>query len=214
MPTDSRPLIVAGIDVGGRGKGFHGVSLRNGMYHQKYHSKDVAEIVNWCRYGVKAMVVAIDAPCRWSTDGRARPAERQLMQKGIQCFASPTKRVALNHPSDNYGWMLNGEALFSDLERTHSLCTSIPLSVGQQQCFETFPHAVSCALSKGLVSAKNKRTLRRALLEQAGIDTANLTNIDLVDAALCALTAHYLASGRPCNGYGEPSTGLIIVPKL
>jgi hypothetical protein len=148
------------------------------MYYQKYNSKDVAEIVNWCRYGIKAMVVAVDAPCRWSTDGRARPAERQLMQEGIQCFASPTKRMALNHPRDYYGWMLNGEALFNDMERTHPLCTSIPLSLGQQKCFETFPHAITCALSNGLVPAKKKRTIRRALLDQAGIDTADLSNID------------------------------------
>jgi len=73
--------------------------------------------------------------------------------------------MALNHPRDYYGWMLNGEALFNDLERTYPLCTSIPLSHGQQQCFETFPHAITCAQSNKLVPAKMKRTVRRALLD-------------------------------------------------
>jgi hypothetical protein len=46
--------------------------------------------------------------------------------------------------------------------------------------------------------------MRRALLNQAGIDTVHLTNFDMVDAAICALTAHNLASNKPCKSYGEP----------
>jgi predicted RNase H-like nuclease len=48
---------------------------------------------------------------------------------------------------------------------------------------------------------------------QAGIDPTPLTNIDLIDAALCALVAHQLASGSPCRTYGEAATGLIVVPE-
>lgn len=65
-----------------------------------------------------------------------------------------------------------------------------------------------------LVPAKKKRTIRRALLDQAGINTADLSNIDLVDVAIFALTTHILASGRPCKGYGELATGLIIILNL
>ncbi len=36
--------------------------------------------------------------------------------------------------------------------------------------------------------------------------------IDLVDAALCALAAHYAARGDICQAYGEPETGYIVVP--
>lgn len=212
MHTDKQPLIVAGVDVGSARKGFHAVALCDGKYHHKFQSAEVVEIVKWCRNEVQAQVISIDAPCRWSKDGRARPAERQLMGEGIWCFSSPTRQMAMDHPRNNFGWMLNGEALFQELERTHPLCCSLPISFGQKQCFETFPHATTCALSKGVVSAKKKRTIRRALLDQAGIDQAQLTNIDLVDAAICALTAHSLAMGKPCKSYGEPTTGLIIVP--
>jgi predicted RNase H-like nuclease len=52
------------------------------------------------------------------------------------------------------------------------------------------------------------------LLEEAGIDLSSLTNIDLIDAALCALTAYHAAMGGECVSYGEPNTGLIIVPAL
>jgi predicted RNase H-like nuclease len=51
-------------------------------------------------------------------------------------------------------------------------------------------------------------------LQQAGIDLAPLTNIDLIDAALCALAAHHAASGGDCVIYGEPESGLIIVPSF
>jgi glycyl-tRNA synthetase beta subunit len=37
--------------------------------------------------------------------------------------------------------------------------------------------------------------------------------IDLIDAALCALTAHRVASGAACLAFGEPDTGLIVVPE-
>ena len=212
MPVDPPPLIAVGIDVGGRRKGFHAVSLCGGQYHNRFQSIDAAEIITWCCHQEQAQVIAVDAPCRWSTDGRARPAERELMREGIWCFSSPTRQMAMNHPRNHYGWMLNGEALFQELEKTHPLCRAVPRANGQPQCFETFPHAIACALSAGIVSAKNKRTVRRALLEKAGIVSPSLSNIDFIDAALCALTAHSAASGKPCKSYGEPTTGLIIVP--
>jgi predicted RNase H-like nuclease len=49
-------------------------------------------------------------------------------------------------------------------------------------------------------------------LEGAGIDLSKLTNIDLVDAALCAHVAYLTATGAACVSYGESGTGLIIVP--
>ena len=78
--------------------------------------------------------------------------------------------------------------------------------------FETFPHAITWHLRGGNADASKKRTQRRALLAQAEIDLTELTNIDLVDAALCALTAYLAATGRECIRFDEPDTGLIIVP--
>jgi predicted nuclease with RNAse H fold len=212
MTAKKNPLIVAGIDVGGKRKGFHAVALRNGAFHDKFHSTDAKEIADWCRKTVQARVIGIDAPCRWSLTGRARPAERELIGEGIWCFSTPDLRTAKNHPTNHYGWMLNGAELFRAMEKTHPIRRKSSGDVGLTQCFETFPHAVACGLSGHPVSAKDKRRIRRALLEEAGIDTTELTNIDLVDAALCALTAHFVASWKACKSYGEPKTGLIIVP--
>ncbi len=209
--SDPTSVIAVGIDVGGSRKGFHAVALKDGGYAGVLASCEAQQVVDWCRLVVHASVIAIDAPCRWSTHGHARPCERELMQKGIWCFSSPSHQKAhAPHRTGYYDWMLRGEELYQALETTHPLLSALPLT--GNACFETFPHAITWHLRGGNANARAKRSQRRALLAQAGLDPTPFTNIDLVDAALCALTAHHLASGRPCTGYGDPSTGLIVVP--
>lgn len=201
-----------GIDVGGPRKGFHAVAIAGGDYLGHFATKDVEELVHWCRATVRARVIAVDAPCRWSKNGRARPAERQLMEKRIWCFSTPTRKRALDHPRNHFGWMLRGEALFQALEQTHTLCRKLPVTDGKNICFETFPHAIAWHLSRGRATASRKGEQRKELLKRAGVDTSRLTNIDLVDAALCALVAYLTTAGAALVSYGEPDTGLIIVP--
>lgn len=171
----------------------------------------VRALSDWCLNEMKVQVIAIDAPCRWSTNGRMRASERELMQRGIHCFASPTREQAIRHPSDYYGWMLRGEALYRALEPSHPICTALPVA-GEHCCMETFPHAITWHLRGGEAQARQKRRQRRELLRKAGIDLEQLSNIDLVDAALCALTAHRAASGANCKTYGDPFEGIIVVP--
>jgi predicted nuclease with RNAse H fold len=209
--TTTAPITVVGIDVGGARKGFHAVALRDGVYAGQLRSRDVEELSHWCRSVIGASVIAIDAPCRWSTGGRARPCERELMQQGIFCFATPSREKAEQHPSGYFDWMLRGADLYQALEASHPLLTSLHCP-GQRCCFETFPHAITWHLRNGEAKARQKRPQRTALLTQAGISTAPLSSIDLIDAALCALTAHRVASGAACLAFGEPDTGLIVVP--
>jgi predicted nuclease with RNAse H fold len=207
---------VIGIDVGGARKGFHAVALSAGAYSGQLATTEVQELAHWCRSLIDAQLIAIDAPCRWSTDGRARPCERALNAAGIRCFASPSRTAALSHPSNYYGWMLQGEALYRLLEASHPQLAALP-PTGQPPsapaCFETFPHAITWQLRGGQASAAHKRSQRTELLRQAGINPAPLTSIDHIDAALCALAAHHLASGGPCCAYGEAGSGLIVVPQ-
>ncbi len=204
-------LTTVGIDVGGTRKGFHAVALTGGAYAARLATSDVQALAHWCRSIVQASVIAIDAPCRWSRDGRARPCERELRRQGIICFASPNRQAAAAHPTDYFGWMLRGEALYQALEPSHPLAAALPIG-GQRCCFETFPHAITWHLRGGSAQASQKRTQRRALLQQAGIAMGSLTSIDWIDAGLCALTAHHAASGGACVHYGEPETGWIVVP--
>jgi predicted nuclease with RNAse H fold len=207
---ESAPTVI-GIDVGGSRKGFHAVALTAGAYAAQLATPHERELAHWCRSVIGASLIAIDAPCRWSTDGKARPCELALNAAGIRCFASPSREAALAHPSDYYGWMLQGEALYRELEASHPLLPG--LAPRGAACFETFPHAITWQLRGGQASAAHKRSQRSELLQQAGIDTASLTSIDWIDAALCALSAHHLASGLPCRAYGEPASGLIVVPE-
>lgn len=107
--------------------------------------------------------------------------------------------------------MLAGAELFRRLEMTYPLFTGTRGQADEQVCFETFPHAIECALAGKKISAKNKRTVRRELLERAGINTKTLMNIDTIDAALCALTAHYFTAGA-FDKYGDATEGIIVVP--
>lgn len=209
----SRPPVV-GIDVGGARKGFHAVAFTAGKVSDCLATTEAGELAAWCTDSIGAWVVAVDAPCRWSLDGRARPAEREVMNVGIWCFSTPARHKAKKHRTNHFGWMLNGEKLYRKLETNYTLCSKLPAPRRGKYCFETYPHAITWQLMGGGAVARKKRSQRRKVLEQAGIDTTALTNIDLLDAALCALTADRVANREECESFGEPKTGLIIVPSM
>ncbi len=209
MASLATPLTTIGIDVGGARKGFHAVALTDGAWAGQLRSRDPAALADWCRQ-LGAELIGIDAPCRWSGDGRMRPCEQALLRQGIRCFASPTREQAIAHPTHYFGWMLQGEALYQALEPTHPLCGGLPLR--GPCCFETFPHAITWQLRGGDADASRKRIERRELLEQAGLSLASLTSIDWIDAALCALAAQRIGAGKPCTLFGEADSGLILVP--
>ncbi len=209
--ANSAGITTVGIDVGGERKGFHAVALTRGIHLSHLSTKSVPELARWCRETVRARVIAVDAPCGWSTDGRSRPAERELMNMGVWCFSTPTRETAVGHRTNHFGWMLRGEELFQALVGKYPLCRQLP-AAGRKCCFETFPHAITWHLRGGNAKAAKKRKQRGDLLAQAGISLTELTNIDLVDAALCALAAYHVAIGKTCKSFGEPNTGLIIVP--
>ena len=135
---------VIGIDAGGERKGFHAVALAGGTFAATLASSDPVVIVSWCRH-MKAAVVAVDAPCGWSAGGASRLAERSLAigDKQITCFATPTRTRATR--SNFYKWVFNGERLYRQLAKHYVLFDG--LRRAGPACFETFPHAVVCALA-------------------------------------------------------------------
>lgn len=213
MPESStrKASVVVGIDVGGPTKGFHAVALEGGRYRGQLATGNVDDLVRWSAQEMGAAVIAIDAPCAWSTDGRCRPAERALMGKGIWCFATPTRAMAEAHPKKHFHWMLNGMRLYDALAATHPVRDPREAS-RVRYSFETFPHAITWHLQGGSANARRKRTERRELLQRHGITSPAITNIDTVDAALCAYTAHRAEMGAPLQVFGEEGTGFIVVP--
>ena len=202
-------VTVVGIDVGGRKKGFHGVALRDGAYRERFQSVDAQAMAAWVRR-LGAPAVGVDAPCRFSADGRMRSAERELARGGIPCFATPSQARARAHGF--YAWMLNGMSLYEALSPAYRLldAPSRP-APSERVCFETYPQAVACALAGRRLSGRNKRSERRELLEAAGIAADGLGPLDFVDAALCAVAAHCFVRGR-YEALGEAADGFIVVP--
>lgn len=208
MSASPQSLRVIGIDVGGPSKGFHAVALDGFDIVAHWRGADVARLADWCAEQ-KAVVVAIDAPCRWRGPDRARAAERELAAEGISCYYAPTEQRAREHAF--YQWMLPGADLY------RALAERFPLylggSVTDPVAIETFPQAVACALAGEIVSAKpkEKRTVRRDLLQRAGITLSGNESTDELDALLCALTALGFLLGK-FKAYGDAEGGFIIVP--
>jgi predicted nuclease with RNAse H fold len=201
---------VAGIDIGGDRKGNHLVILRGTEIVCNVHKETPEHMLEKCvEFDVAA--VGIDAPCQWRTGEAGRQAEKALARQRIFSFATPTRELAMASQSGFYRWMFNGERIYN------ALTPHFPLYGGHEKivdkvCFETFPHAITCALLKNEVaSAKQKRTQRRQILEEAGIQTTSLRSIDEIDAALCALTANFLLEGKVV-AHGDESGGFIVVP--
>lgn len=199
--------IVVGVDVGGAKKGFHAVALGTGNGMATMTSSDPASVAAWC-LGLGARAVGVDAPCRWSRTGSARSCERELTATGMTVFSTPGRAVGRRHPF--YGWMLNGAALFRLLIPHYPLFDG-HLPVTGPVCFETFPHAVACALAGRVLSAKRKRIDRPRVLRREGLSSDAFATIDYADAALCALTARQLLKGK-CAWFGEAAEGFILVP--
>ena len=88
--------IVVGVDVGGSKKGFHAVALQDGQYRRRLSTPIAEEVAVWCRR-LTAAVVGIDAPCRWSLTGRARPCERALAAEGLNEGTQRGSGLAITH---------------------------------------------------------------------------------------------------------------------
>jgi predicted nuclease with RNAse H fold len=206
------PRTVAGIDVGGDRKGNHLVILRGTDMVRNLSRTTPEQMLEQCR-AFEVAAVGIDAPCRWGTGAAGRLAEKSLAQQRIFSFATPARELAMSSKSGFYRWMFNGERVY-DVFAAHFPLFSGGEKITGRVCFETFPHAITCAfLGTDVASARQKGPQRRHILEREGIETAPLGSIDDVDAALCALAARYLLEGR-VDTYGDESGGFIVVPKL
>jgi predicted nuclease with RNAse H fold len=196
-----------GIDVGGATRGFHAVALQDGKFVGIMTDTAPEKIVCWC-LKQKAISVGVDAPCKWSCTGKSRLAERELATQGIFCFATPSRDRAIKRSF--YDWVFNGERLYEQLKAHYHLFDG--KETKEKTCFETFPHAVVCALAGEVVPARPKSKVRREALRRKDYDDSNLPNIDFVDAALCAVTANEFLKGN-YQSYGNKEEGYILIPK-
>ncbi len=202
------PKITVGIDVGGIKKGFHAVVNHAGQYHDHFQSTNPDAVVAWA-LSQKPSVIAIDAPSMFSQNGRSRKAERDLVDNGMRCFYTPTRDLAKE--SHFYDWVFNGELIYKKLE--------LPIFMGDKinsPCvIETFPHAIQLSLwarhGQSCPEGSKSSIRRKTLALHAKYETKKLTSIDLIDAALCAVSADYFVNEQ-FSAYGCSEEGFIVIP--
>ena len=149
-------------------------------------------------------VVCIDSPSGWSQSGKSRLAERRLARLGIQAYY--TGEDPGDHPF--YAWIRVGLQIF---ER---LATHYPLHRGGEvtgHAAEIFPHASAALLADSLPATGQKEAFRRGVLRAQSVAEHDLATLDLVDAALAALTGLIALDGHH-SSVGDPAEGVVLLP--
>jgi predicted nuclease with RNAse H fold len=191
-------MIYAGIDVGGRSKGFHAAALDDEkLVGGPRQLPEVDAVLSWLdKIGPK--VIAIDSPKTCAAPGEtSRAGERALMKEicGIRFTPEETKLDA----NPYYEWIVRGRELYAALEqgRGHRGASVI----------EVFPTA------SWTVWAGPRGTKTRARWSSEALEAMNLPGIparrlnqDDRDAVAAALTARLYRQGRS-RAFGE-----IVVP--
>lgn len=185
----------AGVDVGGRRKGFDVALIDAVRLTRLERFSDAGEVAAWLR-AQAPQLVAVDSPRRPAPPGaRSRPDERELAATVCGIRYTPDERtLRAPHRSDYYGWIRNGLDLYAALERAG-------LSV-----IECFPTATWTRLY-GPRGTRPRAAWSRDALASVGLQGMRpQTSQDARDAIGAALTARLHAQGRTVR------CGLIVVP--
>ena len=149
-------------------------------------------------------VVCIDSPAQWSTSGRQREAERALSALGINAMPTPPESAA----TKLHDWMRVGFSIYEKLVPRYPRYRGGPVV---NTAAEYFPHASAVLLSGHIGAFKDKLRFRRAVLAKHGIDLAHIPTLDLVDAALGALTG-LIALANAHSWVGDADEGALLLP--
>ena len=193
-------MTFAGIDVGGRRKGFHAARVDGeAVVAGPEQLPNVEAVMAWLRAGDPPSVIAIDSPMTCAATGeKSRAGERDLMG-ALKCGIYFTPVESKLEGSDFYEWILRGRELYAALEFERSR--------QGWEVIEVFPTA-SWTVWAG---RRGKRTRARwtreglSAFQLEGLPSRRL-NQDDRDAIAAALTARVHSEGRT-RAFGE-----IIVP--
>jgi predicted nuclease with RNAse H fold len=188
----------AGIDVGGRRKGFHaaGVSAREVVAGPE-RLANVKGVLQWLD-ALGPAVVALDSPMTCAPLGEgSRAAERALMKEicGIRWTPDETKLAG----NPYYEWIVCGRELYAAVERERAR-TGL-------EVIEVFPTA-SWTVWAGPRGSVRRAGWTRGALEGMALDglPPRRLNQDDRDAIAAAITARLHAQGKS-RTFGE-----IVVP--
>ena len=193
-----------GIDVAESRKGLDLVALDRERSIATAQSRLTVDEVVEAVLSLRPTVVCIDAPSGWARAGKSRLAERQLATLGIQAYY--TGQDPGDHPF--YAWIRVGMQIY---ER---LADEFPLYRGGEvtgHAAEIFPHASAVLLANSLPARRPKEPFRRKVLRDHNVAEEDLRTLDLVDAALAALTGLIALDGDH-SSVGDPDEGVILLP--
>jgi predicted nuclease with RNAse H fold len=107
----------AGVDVGGRRKGFHAAVVDGARLVAGPRAlAGPDDVVGWLR-SFRPQVVAVDSPCALAPDGaRSRPDERRFAREVLSLRYTPD-RVSLAARPLYYEWITHGLELYGALAR-------------------------------------------------------------------------------------------------
>jgi predicted nuclease with RNAse H fold len=185
----------AGVDVGGRRKGFHGALVDERELIDLAHLATPADAVGWL-LDAEPELVAIDGPRTLAPHGhRSRACERALVASGICSIRYTPDRSGLDSNPAYYEWIEHGLELYR-------ACGAAGLHV-----VECFPTASWSRWRGPRSGAARSRWTQRALEARALQGLPSRLNQDQRDAIGAALTACAHTQGLT-ETFGE-----IVVPR-
>ena len=149
--------------------------------------------------GARVGVVAIDSPPAPGLHGPARACEVELRRRGVQVFSTASDPSCFAGPF--FDWARVGMRAFA-VAREAGFELFGERGGAYRRALEVFPHATDVFLRGELPpagttrSAAAKRTWRSETLRRAGVEVGPRASLDIVDAALAALTGQLALEGR------------------
>jgi predicted nuclease with RNAse H fold len=174
----------AGVDVGGRTKGFDAAVVSRSALLDHARLQTVDATVEWLR-GYRPEVVAVDSPCEPAADGEtSRECERHLARSVCGIRWTPD-RERLDSGNTYYEWIVHGLELYEQLGSTDSW-----------EVIEVFPTA-SWTRWAGPRGNLDRGAWSRQALDQLGLTgVPSKTSQDTRDAIAAAVTARDFGAGR------------------
>ena len=189
----------AGVDVGGRRKGFHLAVIEGDRVTGLDHYPDATTLAAHL-IALEPRAIGIDSPPEWAPKGqKSRPAEREFAKKRICGIRyTPDLATARAHPGTYYEWIFNGMELWNALRQNPYL---------QNRTYEVFPTA-SWTIWNGPRGDRKREAWSHEALMTLPLQLPDVKwSQDLRDAVAAAFTL-----GNAAFGVGTSPTSQITIP--
>ncbi|MBI2157387.1 MAG: DUF429 domain-containing protein [Candidatus Rokubacteria bacterium] len=190
----SAPRVWAGVDVGGRRKGFHAAAVDGrGVIGGPARLLTPGDVVAWLR-PLRPRLIAVDSPRRPAPDGRRSRADERALARAVCSLRYTPDRRALAR-NRYYEWIRHGFELYAALARAGL------------RAVECFPTAAWTRWSGPRGRRPRAAWSARALTRLGVAGVPSRLGQDGRDAIAAALTAHACGRGR------AERFGAIVVPR-